>query len=95
MTLADAESLEAKGRAAYERRRAWSRTDSARWLNDRSAPVLAYLRRLPGQWPAHSRQIGYWLKDERPEFFASLHARLAGLSAAAREAALPGTLLFP
>lgn len=93
MTTADAESLEAKGRAAYERRRAWSRTDSARWLNERSAPALAWLRRRPGQWPAHSRQIGYWLKDQSPELFATVHARLAALSAEARDLALVSSLL--
>jgi len=93
MTTQDAEIAEAKGRAAYEARRRWTRTDTARWLNDRSAPVLAWLRRLPGEWPAHSRQMGYWLKDEAPERFGRVHRALEKLPAAARDAALPGELL--
>jgi hypothetical protein len=93
MTRADAEILEAKGRAAYERRRAWTRTDTARWLNERSAPALAWLRRRPGAWPAHSRQIGYWLKEEAPEVFATVHARLAAEGQERRDAVLIHSLL--
>ena len=89
MTTADAEILEAKGRAAYERRRAWTRTDTARWLNERSAPALAWLRRKPGAWPAHSRQIGYWVKENAPGYFDRAHARLTQITDdAAREAVL-------
>jgi len=88
MTTADAEILEAKGRAAYERRRAWTRTDTARWLNERSAPALAWLRRKPGAWPAHSRQLGYWVKENAPAFFDRAHARLAQLNEQARESVL-------
>lgn len=62
---------------AYARRRTWSRTDSARWLNDRSAPVLAILRRRQGNWPAHSRSLGYWLKEHTPDLFLNAHAILA------------------
>lgn len=93
MTRQDAEIAEAKGRTAYEARRKWSRTDTARWLNERSASVLAWLRRRPGQWPAHSRQMGYWLKDHGSPLFAAVHAALEKLPAAARDAALPGDLL--
>jgi len=62
---------------AYARRRTWSRTDSARWINDRSAPVLAILRRRQGNWPAHSRSLGYWLKEHTPDLFLNAHAILA------------------
>lgn len=71
---------------AWARRRpAWTRTDSARWLNDRSEPLLAWLRRRAGRAPAHSRQMGYWLKAERPDLFNSAHTRLAAAKAEARE----------
>lgn len=80
--------------AAYERRRTWSRTDSARWLNDRSAPVLALLRRRQGQWPAHSRSLGYWLKEHTPDLFLSAHAVLAAeKNDDARDALLPQQVL--
>lgn len=79
---------------AYARRRVWSRTDTARWLCDRSAPVLALLRRRPGAWPAHSRSLGYWLKENAPDLFAAAHtALLAARDDTAREALLPKNVL--
>jgi hypothetical protein len=79
---------------AYERRRTWSRTDSARWLSDRSAPLLAALRRRPGQWPSHSRMVGYWLKDNATAIFDAAHARLlAAKDDTARDALLPTDLI--
>lgn len=79
---------------AYERRRVWSRTDSARWLSDRSAPLLATLRRRPGQWPSHSRMVGYWLKDNAPDLFNGAHALLlAAKDDTARDALLPTDLI--
>lgn len=68
-----------------KRRPAWTRTDSARWLNERSEPLLAWLRRRAGRAPAHSRQMGYWLKEERPDLFNPAHSRLAAARAADRE----------
>jgi hypothetical protein len=84
---------EAAGVARWEKLRKWSRTDSARWVNDRSAAALAWLRRRPGQWPAHSNQLGYWLRDHAPEVFDRIHNKLAGMSPEAREQTLPGSLL--
>jgi hypothetical protein len=51
------------------------------------------LRRRPGQWPAHSNQLGYWLRDHAPEVFDRLHTTLAGMQPEAREQTLPGALL--
>lgn len=81
--------------AAWERRKKWSRTDTARHLNDRSEPLLAlYRRRQPAQVVGHSRQFGYWLKEHAPAVFDRAHARLAELpDDAAREALLPTDLL--
>lgn len=79
--------------AAWQRRRRWSRTDSARWLNDRSPAVLAWLRRKAGSWPDHNRQIGYWLKAYRTRIFDRAHARLLGASDAEREKLLPNEAL--
>lgn len=72
------EKATAKAVQAWERRRpAWTRTDTVRWLNDRSALVLAWLRRTdPPAAPSHSASMGRWLKDNRPERFARAHARL-------------------
>jgi hypothetical protein len=82
------------GLAAWERRRKWSRTETARWLNDRHAPVLALLRRRPGQWPAYMKHggtaIGYWIKENAPALFDAAHATLAAAkSDDARDALLP------
>lgn len=88
-----AQELEASGLARWEKIRRWSRTDSARWVNDRSASVLAWLRRRSGEWPAHSAQMGYWLKENSPAIFDRIHTTLAGLSPESREQTLPGDLL--
>lgn len=64
-------------RAWTKRRPAWTRTDTARWLNERSEPLLARLRRRAGRAPSHSRQIGYWVKENEPTLFARAHERLA------------------
>lgn len=68
-----------------KRRPAWTRTDTARWLNDRSEPVLAWLRRHAAQAPAHSQQMGYWLKERRQDVFDRAHTRLAAVGAGDRE----------
>ena len=60
-----------------KRRPEWTRTDSARWLNERSEPLLAWLRRRSSQAPEHSRQMGYWVKENEPVIFARAHERLA------------------
>lgn len=62
---------------AWAKRRKWSRTESARWLNDRSTQLLAYLRRRLSHAPSHSKQIGYWLKEYEPKLFDRAHDRLA------------------
>lgn len=93
MSTKDAEIAEEKGRAAYEARRRWTRTDTARWLNERSAPALAWLRRKPGTWPEHSRQVGYWLKENAAALFARAHASLEKMSEGERADALPMELL--
>ena len=88
--VAEQEANSTTCQQAYARRRVWSRTDSARWLNDRSAPVLAILRRRAGAWPAHSRSLGFWLKENSPAVFATAHtALLAAKTDDARETLLP------
>lgn len=64
-------------RAWTKRRPAWTRTDTARWLNDRSEPLLAWLRRRSPHAPGHSRQMGYWVKENEPLIFERAHERLA------------------
>lgn len=63
---------------AWARRRPpWTRTDTARWLNDRSEQVLAWLRRRRPRAPQHSRQMGYWVKENEPHVFSRVHEQLA------------------
>lgn len=80
---------------AWEKRRpAWTRTDTARHLNDRSEAILALLRRRPGQWPKHTHQVGYWLKEHAPALFDRAHATLAAATLdPARERLLPSDLV--
>lgn len=78
---------EAHRKAWLKRRPAWTRTDSVRWLNERSAGLLAWVRRQdPGSAPGHSNAMGRWLADHWPMDFARAHGRLAGApDEAARE----------
>jgi hypothetical protein len=62
---------------AWQRRRRWTRTDTARWLNDRGAPLLAWLRRRGPHAPSRCVQVGYWLKDEQTSLFDRAHRHLA------------------
>lgn len=82
--------------AAWNRRRKWTRTDTARHLNDRAQPLIALFRRLqPTAAPAHSKQFGYWLKDNAPAVFDRAHTRLAGAADdSARERLLPTELIL-
>jgi len=66
--------------ALWQRKRpAWSRTETTRWLNDRSAGALAWLRRSQADSPRHSNAMGFWLKDNRPDLYDRAHERLAAL----------------
>lgn len=73
----------------------WSRTATARHLNDRSPALLALFRRAyPAKAPSHTRQFGYWLKLYAPALFDRAHRLLAGCADdAARERLLPTELL--
>lgn len=80
----------AQGLTQYARRRKWSRTDSARWLDERSEAGLARLRRLGRECPPVSKRLGHWLKEEArdQQYFSRVHAALADLHTdAAREVA--------
>lgn len=79
----------ARAQAAWAKRRpAWTRTDTARWLNARSASVLAWVRRKDQAGaPGHSNQMGRWLQEYRTNDFSRAHQRLAlcGTDEQARE----------
>lgn len=70
-----------QGLAQYAKRRRWSRTDSARWLDERSEAGLARLRRLGRECPQVSRRLGHWLKEDArdTQYFGHIHAALAAL----------------
>ena len=82
------EAVSARAQAAYQKRRpAWTRTDTARWLNARSSSVLAWLRRSGGGCaPSHSDNMGRWLQTHRSDLFTRAHRKLAACADnAARE----------
>lgn len=60
-----------------KRRPSWTRNETTRWLDQRSEPLLAWLRRRSPRAPSHSRQMGRWVKDNDPAIFARAHQRLA------------------
>lgn len=74
--------------ASWAKRRPWSRTATARWLNDRSPSVMAWLRLRPGKWPATSNSIGYWLQEHAPAVFGQVHERLLEAGSEAKRDAL-------
>lgn len=56
---------------------AWTRNDTARWLNERSAGLLAFVRRVRAERaPSHSKAMGRWLLEAEPALFNRAHARL-------------------
>jgi hypothetical protein len=91
-TQEQSERRTAVGLALYEKRRPWSRTDSARWLDARSEAVLARLRRLDRECPPVSKlRMGHWLKEQARDqrCFARVHEALTALgNDVAREQAL-------
>lgn len=90
------ERLTATLHAAWTKRKKWTRTDTARHLNDRAQPLLALFRRVhPAAAPQHSAQFGYWLKDNAPALFDRAHARLASATSdEVRAQMLPTELLL-
>jgi hypothetical protein len=83
------EAISARAVKAWEKRRpAWSRNETIRWLNERSAGVLAWLRRRDTGAPARSEAMGRWLQEKRPEVFRRAHTRLA--SAGGKPGGFPG-----
>jgi len=81
---------------AWQRRKPWTRTESARWLNDRGPALLAHLRRSPGRWPeACPKFMGEWLKVNAAPLFDHAHAALAARKTDEARATLGPTDLLP
>jgi len=81
---------------AWQRRKPWTRTESARWLNDRGPALLAHLRRAPGRWPeACPKFMGEWLKTNAAPLFDHAHAALAARKTDEARATLGPTDLLP
>jgi hypothetical protein len=84
-----AQAIELAQVASYQATRgAWSRSDSERWLDDRSEALVAWLRRKePAFTHLHSRRAGRWLRSNRKAFFDRAHLKLAACETdeAARE----------
>ena len=70
--------------ALYQSKRQWNRTDSVRWLDNRSATILAWLRRKTGDWPEHVNFIGSWLQRRHRFDFDRIHLRLAAFKTDAK-----------
>ena len=81
--------------ASYARRRKWCRADSARWLDERSPAIMAWLRRQPGQWPNQIEQAGGWLKDRHLALVDRAHARLSAAADDTARSALHVGDIFP
>lgn len=94
-SLAAEEALSAKHQALYAKHvRKWSRTDTERWISERSATGLALLRRRAGTWPAQAKQLGLWLRQHQPKVFDRAHAALAAApDDARREQMTPAEIL--
>lgn len=79
---------------AWKKRRPWSRTDTERFLNERSEPLLALLRRQRGETPKHTHHVGHWMREHRPASFDRAHATLAASATdAIRERIIPSDLV--
>lgn len=79
---------------SYAKRRKWSRTDTARFLNDRSATCWALMRRRRGNWPREPGFFGRWLQVNEPKIFLRAHKLLASArTEQLREKLVPSDLL--
>ena len=83
------------GLVSWERRRKWSRTDTARHLGECGAALLAHFRRqYPAARTAHTTQFGFWLREHAPAIFDRAHATLTACADDdARARLLPSELL--
>lgn len=81
--------------SAWERRKTWSKTDSARFISERSEPLLALFRREHAEIRLlHTSRFGYWLREHAPAIFARAHSRLAAApNDEARNRLLPTEIL--
>lgn len=95
--VAAAERLLVSKLAGYAGSRQWTKTATARWLNERAAAVNAAGLRHGWQLALDARgrnhalplQPGYTLKERHAAIFSRIHSRLTALpSDAARDAAL-------
>ena len=94
MPMPRAEATQIALATAWQKRRKWSRTDTQRFLDDRSEAVLAILRRRRGYCPLHSHAVGLWLRTSAPRIFNRAHTRLlAAPDDEARSRLLPTELL--
>lgn len=69
------------GLMAWEHRRTWSntwtRTDTVRWLDERSAALAAHYSRDHGiSFSRAPRQMGQWIARKLPANFAVMHERM-------------------
>lgn len=81
---------------AWIRRKPWTRTETARFLNDRSPALLAHLRRSPGRWPEICPKfMGDWLKVNALPLFDHAHAALAARRSDEARDTLGPTQLLP
>jgi hypothetical protein len=77
---------ERSARETWEGRRThqniWTKTDTARWLEERNAEGLAWMAAHTLRAPRRPvRAFGYWLKLADPAAFARVHARLGATPA--------------
>lgn len=83
------------GEKAWAAKPHWSRTATARFLDDRSPALIALFRRsYPAKAPSHTRQFGHWLKIYAPALFDRAHRLLLDCADdAARDRLLPTDFL--
>lgn len=67
------------GLRRWAREQPWTRTNTARWLNERSAAVLAHYEKEHGILLSSraSSAAGYRLQERLPKNFDAIHGKLA------------------
>lgn len=73
----------------------WTRNQTARWLNERSPAVLAWLRRHRAGPGRISSSMGRWLQTHKPGVFSAAHRRLVSGTPADRNLLTTAEVLEP
>lgn len=83
--------------AAWARRKTWNetwtRSDTERWLDERSTDAAAWVRTIGITLARDPKQMGNWMRTRLPGNFDTAHTKLAARTHTLREKATTNQIL--